>query len=124
MNVAGRRVGPAEIESVLIAHPSVSEAAVIGVPDTLKGTAIICFVVLKPDHSPNAIGLRMEIIKVLGKTFRPKAIEFVSQLPKTRSAKIVRRLIRAKYLGEVLGDLSSIENPSALEEIPQPSRAR
>ncbi|MEO2055305.1 MAG: hypothetical protein ABGX83_08465, partial [Nitrospira sp.] len=65
-----------------------------------------------------------EIIKVLGKTFRPKAIEFVSQLPKTRSAKIVRRLIRAKYLGEVLGDLSSIENPSALEEIPQPSRAR
>jgi len=118
MNVAGRRVGPAEIESVLIGHPDVSEAAVIGVPNTLKGTALICFVVLKPGHFPHAIGLKAEIVRVLGKTFRPDAIEFISQLPKTRSAKIVRRLIRAKYLGEALGDLSSVENPESLEEIP------
>jgi acetyl-CoA synthetase len=118
MNVAGRRIGPAEIESVLIGHPDVSEAAVIGIPDALKGTAIICFVVLKPNHPADAVGLKAEIHRVMGKTFRPKAVEFVSQLPKTRSAKIVRRIIRAKYLGEPLGDLSSIENPAALEEIP------
>ncbi len=118
MNVAGRRVGPAEIESVLISHPSVSEAAAIGVPDALKGTAIICFVILKPDYPPDTIGLKSEIVRVMGKTFRPNAINFVSQLPKTRSAKIVRRLIRAKYLGKPLGDLASIENPAALEEIP------
>ncbi|MFQ5580463.1 MAG: AMP-binding protein [Nitrospiria bacterium] len=118
MNIAGRRVGPSEIESVLIGHRSVSEAAVIGIPNALKGTAVICFIVLKPYHHPDPTGLKTEVIRVLGKTFQPDSILFVSQLPKTRSAKIVRRLIRAKYLGEDLGDLSSLENPAALEEIP------
>ncbi|MFQ5950089.1 MAG: AMP-dependent synthetase, partial [Nitrospiria bacterium] len=117
MKIAGRRVGPAEIESVLIGHPSVSEAAVIGVPDPVKGEAIVSFVVLKPNYPPDAAILEAEIIKIMGKTFRPKAIEFVSELPKTRSAKIVRRIIREKYLGKPLGDLTSIENPRALDEI-------
>ena len=117
MKIAGRRVGPAEIESALIGHPSVSEAAAIGVPDPVKGEAIVCFVVLKPDHPADERALKTEVMKVLGKALRPKEIRFVSELPKTRSAKIVRRVLRAKYLGEPLGDLSSIENPASLDEI-------
>lgn len=117
MKIAGRRVGPAEIESALIGHPSVSEAAAIGVPDPVKGEAIVCFVVLKPGYPPDAGALKAEVMKVMGKALRPKEIRFVSDLPKTRSAKILRRLIRADFLGEPLGDLSSVENPSALNEI-------
>lgn len=117
MKIAGRRVGPAEIESALIGHPSVSEAAAIGVPDPLKGEAIVCFVVLKPDAAADPAALKAEVMNVIGKALRPKEIHFVSELPKTRSAKIVRRAIRAKYLGQPLGDLASIENPSALDEI-------
>jgi acetyl-CoA synthetase len=117
MKIAGRRVGPAEIESVLIGHPSVSEAAAIGVPDPVKGEAVVCFVVLKPHALPDAAALEAEVVKVMGKAFRPKAIRFVSDLPKTRSAKIVRRAIRAKLLGEPLGDLTSIENLTSLDEI-------
>ena len=125
MKIAGRRVGPAEIESALIGHPSVSEAAAIGVPDPVKGEAIVCFVVLKPDQEGNAGALKGAVMKVVGKALRPKEIHFVSELPKTRSSKIVRRALRAKYLGEPLGDLTSIENPAALEEIthnPPPDR--
>jgi acetyl-CoA synthetase len=117
MKVAGRRVGPAEIESALLGHPSVSEAAAVGVPDPVKGEAIVCFVVLKPDRSADADGLKGEVMKVVGKALCPKEIKFVSELPKTRSAKIVRRVLRARYLGQPLGDLTSIENPSALDEI-------
>jgi acetyl-CoA synthetase len=102
LKIAGRRVGPAEIESVLIRHPSVSEAAAIGVPDPITGEALVCFVVLKPQVPRDAAALETELIRVMGKTFRPKAIRFISDLPKTRSAKIVRKMIRAKYLGEPL----------------------
>jgi acetyl-CoA synthetase len=117
MKIAGRRVGPAEIESALIGHPAVSEAAAIGVPDPIKGEAIVCFVVLKPDRFADSAALKAEVMKVMGKALRPKEIQFISELPKTRSAKIVRRALRAKYLGEPMGDLTSIENPSSLEEI-------
>lgn len=117
MKIAGRRIGPAEIESALIGHPSVSEAAAIGVPDPVKGEAIVCFVVLKPDQRADAAELKAQVMKVVGKALRPKEIFFVSELPKTRSAKIVRRALRARYLGEPLGDLTSIENPASLEEI-------
>src|SRR3569832_922505 len=117
MKIAGRRIGPAEIESALIGHPSVSEAAAIGVPDPIKGEAIVCFGVLKPDRPADAAELKAQVMKVVGKALRPKEILFVSELPKTRSAKLVRRALRARYLGEPLGDLTSIENRASLDDI-------
>jgi acetyl-CoA synthetase len=121
LNIAGRRVGPGEIESALIGHPAVSEAAAIGVPDDLKGTELVCFVVLHPG-TKEGDSLRLELVDqvvvALGKVDRPRAVYFVDDLPKTRSAKIVRRLIRARHLEEDdLGDLSSIANPEALDSI-------
>ncbi|MBZ0137209.1 MAG: AMP-binding protein [Planctomycetes bacterium] len=121
MKIAGRRVGPGEIESALIDHDAVSEAAAIGVPDDLKGTEVVCFVVLHPNHKPSE-DLRAELVQTvvnaLGKVDRPKAVLFAEDLPKTRSAKILRRLIQKKYLGEEdIGDLSSVANPEALEAI-------
>ncbi|MBX3460756.1 MAG: AMP-binding protein [Planctomycetes bacterium] len=121
MKIAGRRVGPGEIEAALIDHDAVSEAAAIGVPDQLKGTEVVCFVVLHKQFQPSE-ELRKELVQTvvnaLGKVDRPKAVLFASDLPKTRSAKILRRLIQKKYLGEKeLGDLSSVANPEALEAI-------
>ncbi len=121
LKVAGRRVGPGEIESVLIEHDAVSEAATIGVPDDLKGTEVVCFVVLK-DPQLESETLRGELIdcvvNALGKVDRPKAVLFADDLPKTRSAKILRRLIKRRYLGETdLGDLSSVANPDALDSV-------
>ena len=121
LKIAGRRVGPGEIEAALIEHAAVSEAAAIGVPDELKGTEVVCFVVLHPTAKPSE-QLRKElvqcVVEALGKVDRPKAIYFVTDLPKTRSAKIVRRLIQRRFLGETeLGDMSGIANPDALEAI-------
>ena len=106
---------------MLISHPAVSEAAAIGVPDALKGEAIVCFLVLKPgfeanDALENEVCIR--VTKSLGKSMRPRRVVFVKSLPKTRSAKIVRGAIRRRYLGLAPGDLSSIENIDALESIP------
>jgi acetyl-CoA synthetase len=115
MNVAGRKVGPAEVEDALIEHPGVSEAAVIGVPDEVKGEAIVGFVVPKPGQQPTREELEKTVVASLGPTFRPKAVYSVSELPKTQSGKIVRRLIRAKYLGEDLGDTSTVANPGSLD---------
>ena len=121
LNIAGRRVGPGEVESALIDHAAVSEAAAIGVPDDLKGTELVCFVVLhsgqeETDDLRNQ--LKAQVVEALGKVDRPRSIYFVDDLPKTRSAKIVRRLIRARHLGEKdLGDLTSVANPEALEGI-------
>ncbi len=120
LNVAGKRIGPAEVESVLVGHPGVGEAAAIGVPHELKGEAIWCFVVLRPDATPGEplkAELRRRVSEALGKSFLPEEIRFVNDLPKTRSAKILRRAIRARVLGEDPGDLTSLENPAALEEI-------
>ena len=121
LKIAGRRVGPGEIEAALIEHDAVSEAAAIGVPDTLKGTEVVCFVVLHPSAQPSE-PLRKELVQcvvnALGKVDKPKAIYFVADLPKTRSAKIVRRLIQRRFLGETdLGDMSGIANPEALDAI-------
>lgn len=121
IKVAGKRIGPAEVESVLVSHPLVSEAAAIGVPDEVKGEAIVAFVILKPGGEPSET-LREElkglVAKELGKALKPHDIKYVSDFPKTRNAKIMRRVIRGKYLGlEDLGDLSSLENPQAVEEI-------
>ena len=121
LNIAGRRVGPGEVESALIEHDAVSEAAAIGVPDELKGTELVCFVVLHPgfEETDNLRDqLKSQVVKALGKVDRPRSIFYVDDLPKTRSAKIVRRLIRARHLQEAdLGDLTSIANPEALEGI-------
>ena len=120
IKVAGKRTGPAEIEAALIEHPAVAEAAAIGVPHEIKGEAVVCFVVLRPGKAPSE-PLRSElsdqVVKHLGKTLKPEAVKFVKLLPKTRSAKIVRGAIRKKFLGQPVGDLASIENPSALDEI-------
>jgi acetyl-CoA synthetase len=117
MNIAGRKVGPAEVEEALMEHAAVSEAAVIGVPDELKGEAIVAFVVLKGEAT--AEELSAHLVRTLGPTFKPHAIEAVAELPKTQSGKIVRRLIRQKYLGEPLGDTSTVANPGALEAVRQ-----
>lgn len=121
IKVAGKRVGPAEVESAAVSHPMVSEAAAIGVPHELKGEGVVVFAVLKPGATPSS-ALAREIQDVvaqqLGKPLRPDAVKFVSDVPKTRNAKVIRRLIRGVYLGkDDLGDMSSLENPSALEEI-------
>jgi acetyl-CoA synthetase len=121
MKIAGRRVGPGEIEAALIEHPAVSEAAAVGVPDELKGTDVVCFVVLHRGHTESAElrkALVETVVTALGKVDRPRAVLFVDDLPKTRSAKILRRLIQRCYRGErELGDLSSVANPEALDAI-------
>jgi acetyl-CoA synthetase len=114
MNIAGRKVGPAEVENALTGHPAVSEAAVIGVPDDLTGEAIVAFVVLKTSASVTPEALAAHVTATLGPTFRVRAILQVAELPKTQSGKVVRRLLRQKYLGEALGDLSTVQNPEAL----------
>jgi acetyl-CoA synthetase len=123
MKVAGRKVGPGEIERALMAHPSVLEAAAIGVPDEVKGEAIIAFVVAKPGAAI-AAGVLEEmagcVAENLGPAFRPRTIEVVAALPKTQSGKVVRRLIRQSYLGEPLGDGSTLADPSALESFRAP----
>ncbi|MCP5468227.1 MAG: acetate--CoA ligase [Deltaproteobacteria bacterium] len=119
IKVSGRRTGPAEIEAALMRHPACAEAAAIGVPHEIKGESIVAFVVLK-DQFVESLELAEEFIaqvaEVLGKTLRPEKLYFVSALPKTRSAKIVRRAIKNKYLGKDLGDLSSVENPQVLDQ--------
>jgi acetyl-CoA synthetase len=120
IKIAGKRLGPAEIESVLVSHPAVAESAAIGVPHELKGEAIWCYAVVRPGYEPNDAlrkELRERVIEALGKSFAPEQIKFVTELPKTRNAKILRRAIRAVALGQEPGDLSNLENPQALEEI-------
>jgi acetyl-CoA synthetase len=120
IKVAGKRVGPAEVEAAAVGHPAASEAAAVGVPDEVKGESVVLFVVLKPGRAESE-ALRSEIAKAveaaLGKTLRPKEVRFVDALPKTRSAKIVRGVIRRRFLGEPVGDLASVENPEAVEAI-------
>jgi acetyl-CoA synthetase len=118
--VAGRKVGPAEIESVLIEHDAVNRAAVVGVDDDTTGTAVVAYVVLE-DGVESSEELREELRELVGdeqgKPFRPRELKFVSEFPKTQSGKIIRRAIAAVHQGEDPGDLSSIENPDALDEI-------
>jgi acetyl-CoA synthetase len=127
LNIAGKRIGPAELESAAVAHPAVAEAAAIGVPHELKGETAWLFCVLDPSYEPSS-GLAREVshavVVALGKAFKPERVEFVGALPKTRSAKIMRRAVRARALGEDAGDLSSLENPDALDEIERAVHAR
>ena len=123
IKVAGKRLGPAEVESAAGAHPAVSEAAAIGAPHAVKGEAVIVFAVLRAGIEPSD-ALREEIrgvvTKALGPALKPEAVYFVTQLPKTRNGKVLRRLIRGRYLGKTdLGDLSALESPEALDAISQ-----
>jgi acetyl-CoA synthetase len=118
INVAGKRVGPAEVEGVLVAHEAVAEAAAIGVPDGLKGEAIWCFWTAAGDAGGDlSAELAAAVGRQLGKPFTPSRVIRVEALPKTRSAKILRRAIRAVAIGADPGDLSGAENPEALDVI-------
>src|ERR1035437_2535817 len=117
IKVAGKRLGPAEVESALVAHPDVAEAAAVGVPDPLKGEALVCFVVLGPgvvDSAELMSELSACVTTEMGNALRPKTVVAVAELPKTRNAKILRRIVRAVYLGNDPGDLSSLENHTAI----------
>ncbi len=120
LKIAGKRVGPAEIESVLVGHPAVNEAAAVGVPHEIKGEAVVCFAVLRPGFEPTEVlrgELQQYVGQALGKAIRPDRVLFVRELPKTRSAKIMRRVIRTTYLGKEPGDLSSLDNPGGISAI-------
>ena len=122
LNIAGKRIGPAELESAALEHPSVAEAAAVGIPHEVKGETAWIFCALKPGAEEDPEGIKAAVAGVLGKAFTPERVLFVTALPKTRSAKIVRRAVRATALGEDPGDLSTLENPDVLEEISQVSR--
>jgi acetyl-CoA synthetase len=130
IKIAGKRLGPAEVESILVAHPQVSEAAAVGVPDPIKGEALVCFCVLKKGANGDvdsaagasakaalASALKNKVATELGKALMPKVVLFVADIPKTRNAKVMRRIVRAAYISEKLGDTSALENPGSLEEI-------
>ncbi|WP_114312566.1 AMP-binding protein [Thermus caldifontis] len=122
LKVAGKRVGPAEVETAAIAHPALKECAAIGVPHPVKGEAIVLFAVLKPGYTSDpelAQGVADRVAEALGKPLRPEKVLFVPDLPKTRNAKVMRRVVRAAYLGQDPGDLSALENPEAVEAIRQ-----
>ncbi|MFH5798222.1 AMP-binding protein [Haladaptatus sp. CMAA 1911] len=120
INVAGRKVGPAEVEGAMMDHEAVNQAAAVGVPDDTTGQAVVAYVILEPDVEVSD-GLRAELREQvgaeLGKPFRPREVLFVDEFPKTQSGKIIRRAIEAAYTGEELGDMSSIENPDALDRL-------
>jgi acetyl-CoA synthetase len=120
IKLAGKRLGPAEVETVLVEHPAVVEAAAIGLPDEVKGESLACYVVLAPGAEAGETlraELRAHVAAGLGKSFTPGSVRFTAMLPKTRSNKIMRRSIRAVALGEEPGDLSGLEDPSALDAI-------
>jgi len=120
LKVAGKRVGPAEVESALVAHDAVAEAAAIGIPHEVKGEAIVGYVVLRAGAQANE-ALREELMNQvaaqLGKALRPETIKFTTVIPKTRNAKIMRRVIRAVHLGLPTGDLTALEHPEMVKAI-------
>ena len=117
LNIAGKRIGPAELESAAVASGIVVEAAAIGVPHAVKGEVAWIFCVAPPGAEPDDARVLEAVTAALGKAFKPDRIVWVRSLPKTRSAKIVRRAIRARVLNRDPGDLSSLENPESLDEI-------
>jgi acetyl-CoA synthetase len=124
MNVAGKRVGPAEVESAVVRDDDVVEAAAVGVPHDVKGEGLLVFVVLRDgvnleDVTPR---IRSLIRAELGPSIVPEDIFGLGELPKTRSGKVLRRVIRASYLGEPLGDLSSLDNASSIDGLPKGPR--
>ncbi|MFM7140903.1 MAG: AMP-binding enzyme, partial [Alphaproteobacteria bacterium] len=123
IKIAGKRLGPAEVESLLVAHPDVIEAAAIEIPHEVKGGALACYVVVqsgaKADEALRA-ALVARVVDGLGKAMKPDSVRFTDELPKTRNAKIMRRLVRAVHLAATsgvespsLGDVSALDNPGA-----------
>jgi acetyl-CoA synthetase len=120
IKVAGKRLGPAEVESVLVSHPAVVEAAAVGIPDEVKGETLWCFVVPTPgtDETEELRDeLKALVAERVGKSFRPSAVRFTDALPKTRNAKVLRRAVRAVVTGKDPGDLSSLEDPNTVEAV-------
>ena len=117
LNIVGKRIGPAELESAAIGSGIVAEAAAVGVPHAVKGEVAWIFCVPRPGEQPDDSRVADAVAEGLGKAFKPERILWVAALPKTRSAKIVRRAVRARVLGRDPGDLSSLENPESLDEI-------
>jgi acetyl-CoA synthetase len=120
LKVAGKRVGPAEVESAAVAHPSVIEAAAIGIPHPIKGEAIAVFCVLVPGSDGGTelrAAIAAEVVRELGKALKPDVVEIVTALPKTRSGKVMRRVIRAAYLGLDPGDVSALDDPASVAAI-------
>jgi acetyl-CoA synthetase len=118
MNVAGKRIGSAEVEAVLVDHPAVREAAAVGVPDPLTGEALWCvWSPARPDGPDVSPELSALVVSALGKPFRPARVMRAPDLPRTRSGKLLRRALRAVVAGEEPGDLSTAENPEALEAV-------
>jgi len=120
INVAGHRIGTYEVESALVDHPSVAEAAVIGIEHDVKGQAIAAFVTLKEGNKPGGDAvdtLKQHVVKKIGALARPEQILFTSELPKTRSGKIMRRLLRDIAEGRVLGDTTTLADPTVVEAL-------
>jgi acetyl-CoA synthetase len=121
LKIAGKRLGPAEVEEILLALKEVSEAAAIGVADPSKGQKLVVFVIASPDYKGETAALELlikdHVANRMGKPFRPSQVYIMKDLPKTRSQKVMRRLIRNIFMQEKLGDLSALNNPSAMEEL-------
>ncbi len=118
LNVSGHRLGTMEIESALVGHASVSEAAVVGRPDELKGECVVAFVLVQDGHTVDVDELRRHVSREIGALARPDAIYVADALPKTRSGKIMRRFLRQVAAGqEISGDTSTLEDPSVLERL-------
>lgn len=118
LKIAGKRLGPAEVEAIVLEHPDAAEAAAIGIADAVKGQKLVLFVVAANAAAPRLeVELARRVEERLGKPFRPDRVHVVAQLPRTRNAKVMRRVLRRVYLGEEPGDISALENPAALEAI-------
>jgi len=121
LKVAGHRIGTAELESCIVSHEDIAESAVCGIPDEIKGEVIIAFAVLKEDCNKASSILEKEIYEKIrndiGPIATPQKIYFVSKLPKTRSGKIMRRLLKAIANGDVIGDVSTLEDGAAVTEV-------
>ncbi len=120
MNIAGHRISTTEVESALVDHQSVAEAAVVGKSDAITGQAIFAFVILKSGQAPSdelATQLREHVAYVIGPIARPKFLLFVPDLPKTRSGKIMRRLLRDIAEGRSLGDTTTLADASVVDTI-------
>jgi acetyl-CoA synthetase len=119
LKIAGKRTGPAEIEALLMATGLLLDAAAIGVPDPIKGTAVVCICVARPetDRETAAKALSAAVVTGLGGAFKPAQVAFVADLPRTRNMKVMRRVVRAAWLDEAPGDLSTLVNPESLQAI-------
>ena len=122
LNVAGHRIGTMEVESALVDHPAVAEAAVVGRPHDIKGQALAAFVTVKEGHPSDshlADELKQHVVLRIGALARPDDIIFTTELPKTRSGKIMRRLLRDIAAGTALGDTTTLADPTVLETLKQ-----